>query len=283
MDRQFAVSDGTAEQRYQTKDGAIRINYIKRAGNFSMDREHTHTGCELYYLLSGERDYFIRDRTYRVEEGSFVFIENGELHRTIDTGVPDHERVVINFQESLMEGFPLKGRNGVIRLSPQNHWKGEALVQELIEEGKGDAPGRDLMMETLLKRLLLLLFRSQTERGSDMSTHSPVHQMMSEVASYISKHFHEPLQLRDVADRFFVSPYYLSRKFKQCTGFGFAEYIQLVRIREAQRLLKETDLKIIDIAEKSGIGQTASFHKLFKKLTGCSPLQYRKRSRSSNI
>ncbi|MCA0755877.1 helix-turn-helix domain-containing protein [Paenibacillus sp. N4] len=41
-----------------------------------------------------------------------------------------------------------------------------------------------------------------------------------------------------MAGRFFVSPYYLSRKFKQCTGFGFPEYVQLVRIREAQRLLR---------------------------------------------
>lgn len=268
------------EQQFQTSDGSIYISTIKRSGNFSMAMEHNHPGYELYYLISGERDYFIRDRMYRVEQGSFVFIEHGELHRTMDTGVPDHERVVINFAGTLMEEFPIAGRNGVIRLPPQEHWKGEALVRELIEEGKGDAPGRDLMMEMLLKRLLLLLFRSQAERGADMSSQSPVHRMMSEVASYISKHYHEPLLLRDVAGQFFVSPYYLSRKFKQCTGFGFAEYIQLVRIREAQRLLKETNLNMTDIAEQIGIGQTASFHKLFKKLTGCSPLQYRKRSRS---
>ena len=62
----------------------------------------THDGCELYYLFSGERDYFIRDRTYRVTRGSFVFIEKNELHRTVDTGVPNHERAVFNFAESLL-------------------------------------------------------------------------------------------------------------------------------------------------------------------------------------
>ncbi|WP_162241887.1 helix-turn-helix domain-containing protein [Paenibacillus sp. Leaf72] len=75
------------------------------------------------------------------------------------------------------------------------------------------------------------------------------------------------------------SQYYLSRKFKQCTGFGFSEYVQLVRIREAQRLLRETDLKIIEVAACVGIDPVANFHKLFKSTNGCSPLQYRKRQR----
>lgn len=55
---------------------------------------------------------------------------------------------------------------------------------------------------------------------------------MSEVAEYVGTHYREELHLKDVAERFFVSPYYLSRTFKRCTGFGFAEYVQLVRIRE---------------------------------------------------
>lgn len=264
---------------FQNEAGTIQIDYMKRSGYFTMPGHHAHNEYELYYLFNGERDYFIRDRTYRVERGSFVFIEKEELHRTIDTGVPNHERVVFNFDASLMEDLPLTGKSGVIKLPPQEQHKGEDLVRELMAEAKRNEPGRDRMLELLLKQLLILLFRAQANQPEPEVLSTSVYKIMSDVAAYVGEHYAEPLLLKDVAKRFFISPYYLSRKFKQCTGFGFAEYVQLVRIREAQRLLRETDLNIIEIAERTGIKPVANFHRLFKKLNGCTPRQYRKRQR----
>ncbi|MCR2807501.1 helix-turn-helix transcriptional regulator [Paenibacillus soyae] len=266
---------------YHNDAGTILLDHTIRTGNFTMTVQHSHDEYELYYLMSGQRDYFIRDRTYRVEKGSFVFIEREELHRTIDTGVPNHERVVLNFSHALLAGFPLHGSNGVITLPPQEQYKGEALIAELIEEARGNAAGRDVMLESLLRQLLMLLFRAQAEQPEPEAQPSSAHRVISEVASYIGDNYKEPLRLNDVAKRFFVSPYYLSRKFKQCTGFGFSEYVQLVRVREAQRLLRETDLKMIEIASLIGIEPVANFYKLFKSANGCSPLQYRKRQRGA--
>lgn len=259
--------------------GTILVDHLKRTGYFTMGEQHAHDEYELYYLISGQRDYFIRDRTYRVERGNFVFIEKDELHRTIDTGVPNHERVVVNFSSSLLAGFPLHGKSGVIALPPQEHFKGETLVRELVEEAKGDAAGRDVMLESLLRQLIMLLFRAQADQPEPQAQPSSVHRTISEVAAYVGANYREPLRLNEVAKQFYVSPYYLSRKFKQCTGFGFSEYVQLVRVREAQRLLRETDLKMIDVAAQIGIEPVANFYKLFKATNGCSPLQYRKRQR----
>ncbi|MEK3884022.1 AraC family transcriptional regulator [Paenibacillus sp. PL2-23] len=264
---------------YYNEAGTIMLDHTIRTGNFTMTIQHAHDEYELYYLMSGQRDYFIRDRTYRVEKGSFVFVEREELHRTIDTGVANHERVVFNFSPSLLAGFPLIGSNGVITLPLQEQYKGEALIAELIEEARGHATGRDVMMESLLRQLLLLLFRTQAEHVTTEEQPSSAHRVISEVASYIGDNYHESLRLNDVAKRFYISPYYLSRKFKQCTGFGYSEYVQLVRVREAQRLLRETDLKMIEVAARIGIQPVANFYKLFKSANGCSPLQYRKRQR----
>ena len=264
---------------YRNAAGTLQLDHMIRTGFFTMTFQHAHDDYELYYLISGQRDYFIRDRTYRVERGSFVFIEREELHRTIDTGVPNHERVVLNFSSALLAEFPLQGHSGVITLPLQEQYKGETLVRELIEEAKRDAPGRDIMLELLLKQLLLLLFRTQAEQPAPDEQPSSAHRVISEVAAYVGTNYGESLRLNDVAKRFFVSPYYLSRKFKQCTGFGFSEYVQLVRVREAQRLLRETDLKMIEVASRIGIEPVANFYKLFKSANGCSPLQYRKRQR----
>jgi len=267
---------------YDTADRTIHIDVARRVGHFSMGREHAHDRYELYYLFSGERDYFIRDRTYRVRAGDFVFIDKGELHRTIDAGVPDHERVVFNFADALVERFPRRAANGVIRLSPAERRQAEALIRELIDECAKAEIDRDAMIDAMLRQLLLRVFRAAAERSVDAAPLSAVHRTMQQVAAYIGQSFAEPLRLKDVAERFYVSPYYLSRKFKDCTGFGFAEYVQLVRVREAQRLLRETDWKMIDVAERVGIGPVANFYKLFRKACGCSPLQYRKRTRGAD-
>lgn len=265
---------------FQNATGTITIDHLKRTGFFTMTDQHSHDEYELYYLIAGQRDYFIRDRTYRVERGNFVFIEKDELHRTIDTGVPNHERVVINFSPSMLAGFPLHGRSGVIALPPQAQYKGETLVRELVEEARGDAAGHDVMIESLLRQLLLLVFRAQAEQPEPQAQPSSVHRTISEVAAYVGTNYRVSLRLNEVAKQFFVSPYYLSRKFKLCTGFGFSEYVQLVRVREAQRLLRETDLKMIEIAAQVGIEPVANFYKLFKAANGCSPLQYRKRQQA---
>lgn len=262
---------------YYNSEQTLMIDHTKRKGFFTMQEQHTHDAYELYYLFTGERDYFIRDRTYRVKRGSFVLVDRHELHRTIDTGVPDHERLVINFNDCLLADFPLQAHSGVITLPPQEQYKGESIIQDLLSEAKGAAAGRDMMLEALFKQLLLLVFRAQADQPTQEDQPSAAHQITSDIAAYVGTHFHEPLRLNDVATKFFISPYHLSRKFKQCTGFGFAEYVQLVRMREAQRLLRDTNLKMNEIAEQIGMESVAHFHKLFKQTNDCSPLQYRKR------
>lgn len=266
---------------YPNSSGTIVVDHYKRKGFFAMPVHHAHDVYELYYLFTGERTFFIRDRSYRIEPGCFVFVEKEELHKTVDAEVPNHERLVVNFSSELLADFPLHGHSGVITLPPQEQYKGEFLVRELIAEAQENGAGRDVMLESLLKQLLLLLFRAQIEQPEVKEDTSSVHKTISDIAAYVGRHYDRELRLHEVASQFFISPYYLSRKFKACTGFGFSEYVQLVRIREAQRLLRESELKIIEVAEHVGIESVANFHKLFKATNGCSPLQYRKRQRAS--
>lgn len=262
---------------YHNDAKTIVIDHVKRLGFFSMPMQHYHSEYELYYLLSGERYYFVHDRTFRVRAGDFVFIHKEELHNTIDTDVPDHERIVINFDQSLLDQFHTIGPSGAITLSPQEHYRAEQLILQLLNEAKKNQLDRELMLDILLKQLLVLIFRAQREVPVVQVQPSSIHQTISKIASYINQHFNEPLKLKDVAEQFYISPFYLSRKFKECTGFGYAEYIQLVRMREAQKLLRVTDLKIIDIAEQIGMDSLANFHKLFKQTYQLSPLQFRKK------
>lgn len=100
---------------------------------------------------------------------------------------------------------------------------------------------------------------------------------ISDIVQYINSNATDPnLSLTKVASTFYMNPSYLSRIFRQVTGFTFVEYITRTRINIALKLFKETDLKGYEIGEKVGIHDPNYFGKCFKKCTGMSLNSYRK-------
>jgi two-component system, response regulator YesN len=92
---------------------------------------------------------------------------------------------------------------------------------------------------------------------------------------YIRRHFNEKITLESAAAMVFLSPAYLSRIFKQETGFTFNNFLNNIRIEQSKALLKNNELKIVDIASRVGFDSQSYFTKVFKKHLGMSPLQYR--------
>lgn len=83
----------------------------------------------------------------------------------------------------------------------------------------------------------------------------------------------------DIANQVFLSPDYLTRIFKKETGMSLAEYFQQQRIENAKRLLTTTTMSVSKIAFESGYFNLSYFSTVFKKMTQCNPLEYRKQNR----
>jgi YesN/AraC family two-component response regulator len=101
-------------------------------------------------------------------------------------------------------------------------------------------------------------------------------QLMQEIATYIYNNFDKKITLDDIAVKFNISRSYLSKKFKQTTGFGFKEYLVDVRVKNACRLLLETNESITDIAFECGFNDSNYFGDAFRRIKGVSPNKYRK-------
>jgi AraC-like DNA-binding protein len=93
--------------------------------------------------------------------------------------------------------------------------------------------------------------------------------------SYIQDHLEEELSLAIVAKFVQISPNHLSEKFKEVTGMNFVEYIARRRFAKACLLLLDPDLKISEIAFEVGFQSLSQFNRVFKKLSGKSPTEYR--------
>ncbi len=99
--------------------------------------------------------------------------------------------------------------------------------------------------------------------------------IVKNAAEYISQHFSEDISLASVAEKLHVNTSYLSTLFRQVTGMTFKEHLNRVRIEEAARLLSNTDYPVMEIAIACGYKDQSYFTKVFKKLTGLTPKQYR--------
>jgi AraC-like DNA-binding protein len=271
---------------YNDASGRYIIDHVRRKGHFSMPVNHFHNHYELYYLCEGERMYFVQDRTYRVKAGNFVLIDRNVLHRTLDTGIPDHERMVIDihpewieafypdYSEMLLEPFVRGIPVMSFPLAQMTHIK--RIIAELSHEMLRQEPGYDIRLQHGVIELLLIAARcAKKDDPAPVEIQSPIHAKITKIVRYLNDHFTEALALPDLANRFTMSPYYLSRTFKSTTGFTYSEYLNLIRLKEAQRLLRETELKITEIALQTGFENFSHFGKAFKKMALLSPRAYR--------
>lgn len=120
---------------------------------------------------------------------------------------------------------------------------------------------------------LVTTLRSHLEgdNGSSQNAHLLVHRVLD----YIDLHFTDDLQASEIAKQFFINPSYLSTLIRKTTGRTFTDIVSGKRIEYAKELLLHTNLPVLDIIQKTGYHEYSYFNKLFKRVTGLTPTQFR--------
>ncbi|GAA0290655.1 AraC-like DNA-binding protein [Gracilibacillus halotolerans] len=261
--------------------------YIDYAGSErmkNMDNPHLHNDYEIYYLLEGERYFNINGKQYKIIANQMVFIHPNVLHQTSEVlGIP-HKRFVVNFRNEFLseEGRYLLQRlfndgTCILHVPLQKLKQIQALLNQMKEEYTNPREDSRLYLKSLLLQLLIISNRirgditniDRTEKNDDY--HVP------DLLKYIHNHFHQNLSLHKLSQTFHLNEHYISRIFKRTTGFGFVEYVNHLRITEAERLLSETNLPVHLIAQRVGYSTQVHFNRVFKRAKGLSPNQYRQR------
>ncbi len=98
----------------------------------------------------------------------------------------------------------------------------------------------------------------------------------ADIQMYLSDRYMEKINLKDVAEQFFISEAYLYELFKKNTNTTVVNFVKHIRMNHAIYLLRYTDCPIRDIAEKVGYDDPGYFGRLFRKEMSCSPETYRK-------
>lgn len=278
---------------YRLKEG-VSVEHMVRPSSFDMRCNHFHSEYEIYLLLRGERRLFFGNRSYLMEAGTLALIDSNRIHMTCSVpNDPDneYERIILYLRKEKVEeydqAFPelemgsfLQQHNGIYVLSPQEQKRTMDMFQSVMQELDSQEGKCRTLIDLEIIRFFIQFWRVNRpvnylideQRSREKGKYATVYA----AADYISAHFQEQITLERLAEEFYVSKSYLSRSFKEVVGFGFREYVNILRIRLAQEMLEDSNLTISEISETVGFETASYFGRVFQKHLAISPSQYRR-------
>jgi AraC-like DNA-binding protein len=284
------------KQAYRTiMSKPVLVEHVRRTEPFNMLNHCFHEEYEIYYLVSGERYYYLENEFRYVSAGDFVILDKNLMHRTETIpNKPDHERILLNFSqeyfESLFKLVPeidlsecFRKLPSILRVEAKKRQALANIMWRLVEEQQ--TGNSESYLKILVVELMVMLNRLAEEPLEQIPqiVMNASYKKIYSVISYINEFYMEDLSLSKLAEQFYLSPFHLSRTFKKVTGFTVVEYLNNIRIRKAQALLRETDSNVTKIMEVVGFQSLTHFERIFKRISKVTPLQYRNLRQNSAL
>ena len=277
--------------------------HLQEVGSLTAIKPHTSKREKLQSYLcfiveDGEGELVYEGKKYELRCGDVVFIDCrkayshstgnncsvGNNNRTCDRHSADEDSVSDNLwslrwchfygpsMSAIYAKYCERGGLPVIRGADVAQYAD--LLTDIYALASSSDYIRDMRINGKLNDLLTLLMESSWHQGN--SSNAPKRMDISLVKSFLDEHYSEKLSLESVASQFFIDKHYLARLFKEQYGVTLVTYLQQVRITHAKRMLRFTDKSIEEIGLECGIGELNYFSRVFKKLEGVSPSEFRR-------
>lgn len=225
------------------------------------------------YSLSGEGVLRIDGVEYRVPAGCAFLVNVNDP--VIDYFYPEEakepwEFIFLAFNGAEKQVASINGRLGYIYHLQKESWLINSLLryQENAESIQLLAPGEaHARVQSVLSSLIDSVIMYGKSGGK--------RRLFSRVSEMIHKNIEQRLSLVDVAEKMDMSKEHLSRSFRGESGMTVLEYIQREQMRHARVLLKEGNLSIKEISARLGFTNPSHFNRVFKRIAGMTPLDYR--------
>ena len=234
---------------------------------------HWHEHIELLLFFKGKGEVFCDGNKICVEKGDLTIANSSQIHSLYsERGVSFYALIV---SPDLFSDIDFKD------ISIQNHIKNDEYIQNsynlLLKEYEDYKIGSDMMIKSIVYSLFTYLVRNFSSRTPEITeTHNMFLNRLDTVFNYISEYYNEDITSKKLANMTYVSESYFCRFFKSITGLTVANYLAQYRVEKACYLLKKTDASISEISESVGFADQNYFTRVFKKIKGIPPTEYRK-------
>ncbi len=253
---------------------------------------HWHNYLEIAFVKKGKGIYYVENRTYEMNEGDIVVINNIEPHYMEVLPPVNMVMPVVMFEPQLvwsseslfdynyMEPFFERSSNFNNKIDSKSEIgrKIFAMLSEIEDEYVNKTVGYKLMIKAKLLHIITYLIRhyqDSSKSTESITSKSKRLEKLEKVFDYINGNYSQKIELNTLAELAYMSPNYFSTFFKQSTGFTPIEYLNKMRISKSIEMLRETDFSVAQIAMDCGFNNLANYNKIFKQLTETTPTRIR--------
>ncbi len=281
-----------SEEKKQHSSQLVPFSYYKSLipDYFANVPLHWHGEFEVNLVIEGCAEFICGDNKFISHEGDIIIIPPNMLHavyphqnhrQLYDTIVFSHEmlgtaennRCAAKCLKPLACGdFEL---NNLITKEHSRYDEIRTAVETIFSCAKGNTPLLDMLMKSELLRLFWLL-----ETNGDISLTAPnaTHriEVIRPAIAYMNENFFENITIEQLAETVCLSKSYFMRRFREAAGVGAIEYLSQLRIKKACEILSQTDKTAAETAFACGFRNLSNFNRLFRKIAGCTPKEYRR-------
>ena len=246
---------------------------------------HIHDCYEVYYSISGGKQFLIDNKLYPIEPGNLFVINQYESHYLAQIDQAVHERIVLSIHPEFIKQmsteqtdleYCFKSRpssfSHKLQLTKEQQKRFLFFINKLTTSNDY---GSDLIERAVFSELFIMInsiCRAREQKPAE-ETSNTYNAQVDDILSYINNNINQPISIADLASRFFISESYICRIFKSTTGTTINKYITARRISIAKSLLAE-GIGVTEVCERCGFNDYSNFLKSFSKSVGISPKKY---------
>ena len=250
---------------------------------------HAHKDVEVLILLSGTMHIETPDEEFLMAEGSAAYFNPAQPHACQSTCADPCRLLVLQFDPSFcIEYFPsmrnlfFETADLARTLSPDQMQEFKAICYRAATNYFIQSTGfvfkcisdLNLIMDRMLNHVPYLMIPEDSYLSA-----ANFEKRLSRIISYIQDHYSEKISLQDIADRENLTTSYLSHLLKDHLLKSFQAFVNELRFERAVFLLKNTNLKIIDVCIESGFSDSKYLNRAFMDVFGMTPKEYRKQAK----
>ena len=273
---------------FQKKVAPITINTTTDK-QFKM-QFHSHMNYEIYYFREGSCNYLIGDKIHILIPGDVIIMHGMTLHSPNVDPKADYCRTIVHFNPSYIEGMmqhpytmnvlkPFQElRNHKLQLTKAEHEQFKNKLEQVEQLYKQDDILAFHRFHANFLDLLFLIY-GYCQKPLELKNKFPSakEHHVQNVITFVEENYHQDIRLEEMEMKLHLSKYYLVKLFKEVTGMTIFTYLYQRRINQAKILfLLEKDMNITEVCYLIGFKHPSHFSRIFKRLVGSTPEQYRK-------
>lgn len=239
---------------------------------------HYHDFYKLIFFIKGNVHYIIEGKNYELKPRDIIVVPKNLIHKPEVDPHEEYDRIVMYFSDAFLNQKIESGKKLIDIFNEASNRKSFVFSLSAVEDTKLQNDlnklekklsqreyGTSLYSRLLITEILLYLNESVYKNGISFSEDASYNEKIIAITDYINENLSKDLSVDEIAGKFYISKYYLMRRFKECTGFSLHKYIIEKRVLYAKELTKK-GMKVTAACKEAGFKDYSTYTRALKRV-----------------